>query len=56
MKFIVLPCDGIGPEIVAKAFRDAPDDMAGCVVAGDVATLQRSLQLLVLWQASYARP
>lgn len=33
---------GIGPEIIAKAFRDAPDLLAGCVVAGDVATLRRA--------------
>jgi len=33
---------GIGPEIVAKAFRDAPDLLRGCVVAGDVAVLQRA--------------
>ena len=33
---------GIGPEIIAKAFRDAPERMAGCVVAGDVATLRRA--------------
>lgn len=33
---------GIGPEIVAKAFRDAPDLLRGCVVAGDVAVLRRA--------------
>ncbi|MBS0318446.1 MAG: 4-hydroxythreonine-4-phosphate dehydrogenase PdxA, partial [Proteobacteria bacterium] len=33
---------GIGPEIIARAFRDAPDLMRGCVVAGDVATLRRA--------------
>ncbi|MGD9772601.1 4-hydroxythreonine-4-phosphate dehydrogenase PdxA [Diaphorobacter sp.] len=33
---------GIGPEIVAKAFRDAPHDMRGCFVVGDVATLRRA--------------
>lgn len=33
---------GIGPEIIAKAFRDAPDITAGCFVAGDVATLRRA--------------
>jgi len=33
---------GIGPEIIAKAFRDAPDVMRGCFVAGDVATLRRA--------------
>ena len=37
---------GIGPEIIAKAFRDAPDGMAGCVVAGDVATLQRAARVV----------
>ena len=36
---------GIGPEIIAKAFRDAPMDMAGCVVVGDVATMRRAAQL-----------
>ena len=33
---------GIGPEIIAKAFRDAPDDLRGCFVVGDVATLRRA--------------
>ncbi len=33
---------GIGPEIIAKAFRDTPADMAGCLVVGDVATLRRA--------------
>lgn len=33
---------GIGPEIIAKAFRDAPDVTAGCFVAGDVAALRRA--------------
>lgn len=37
---------GIGPEIIAKAFRDAPSDMAGCVVAGDLATLRRAASLV----------
>ncbi len=37
---------GIGPEIIAKAFRDAPAELAGCVVAGDVATLRRASQLI----------
>src|SRR3990167_4642114 len=36
---------GIGPEIIAKAFRDAPAEMAGCVVVGDVATLRRAAAL-----------
>ena len=38
---------GIGPEIVAKAFRDAPDDMRHCFVAGDVAALRRAAQAIV---------
>jgi 4-hydroxythreonine-4-phosphate dehydrogenase len=33
---------GIGPEIVAKAFRDAPERTRGCFVAGDVAVLRRA--------------
>ncbi len=33
---------GIGPEIIAKAFRDAPDALHGCFVAGDVALLRRA--------------
>ena len=37
---------GIGPEIIAKAFRDAPQDMHGCVVVGDVATLRRAAALV----------
>ena len=37
---------GIGPEIIAKAFRDAPDRMRGCFAVGDVATLRRAAQLL----------
>ncbi|MDO8455709.1 MAG: 4-hydroxythreonine-4-phosphate dehydrogenase PdxA [Burkholderiaceae bacterium] len=36
---------GIGPEIIAKAFRDSPADMAGCIVVGDVATLRRAAAL-----------
>ncbi|MDI1237893.1 MAG: 4-hydroxythreonine-4-phosphate dehydrogenase PdxA [Polaromonas sp.] len=37
---------GIGPEIIAKAFRDAPAELAGCVVVGDVASLRRAAQLV----------
>ena len=32
---------GIGPEIVAKAFREAPELLHGCFVAGDLACLRR---------------
>ncbi|HXD39281.1 MAG TPA: 4-hydroxythreonine-4-phosphate dehydrogenase PdxA [Ramlibacter sp.] len=37
---------GIGPEILAKAFRDAPDAMQNCFVAGDVATMRRGAQAI----------
>jgi len=35
---------GIGPEIIVKAFRDAPDVTKNCFVVGDVATLRRAAQ------------
>lgn len=37
---------GIGPEIIAKAFRDAPEVTAGCFVVGDLATLRRAAALI----------
>lgn len=37
---------GIGPEIIAKAFRTAPVELAGCVVVGDAASLRRASQLV----------
>ncbi|MDR2990563.1 MAG: 4-hydroxythreonine-4-phosphate dehydrogenase PdxA, partial [Burkholderiaceae bacterium] len=37
---------GIGPEIIALAFRDAPEAMRGCFVAGDVAALRRAAQVV----------
>jgi 4-hydroxythreonine-4-phosphate dehydrogenase len=37
---------GIGPEIIAKAFRDAPELTRGCFVVGDVPTLRRAAQLI----------
>lgn len=33
---------GIGPEIITKAFRDAPELMRGAFVVGDLATLRRA--------------
>jgi len=33
---------GIGPEIIAKAFRDAPEMTRGCVVIGDLETVRRA--------------
>ncbi|MDD2547086.1 MAG: 4-hydroxythreonine-4-phosphate dehydrogenase PdxA [Burkholderiaceae bacterium] len=37
---------GIGPEIVAKAFRDAPEDLRGCFAVGDLETLRRAAACL----------
>ncbi len=37
---------GIGPEIIVKAFRDAPELMHDCVVIGDLETLRRASQSL----------
>ena len=37
---------GIGPEIIAKAFRDAPQATQGCFAAGDMATLRRAAQAI----------
>lgn len=37
---------GIGPEIIAKAFRDVPDITRGCFVVGDVATLRRASRFI----------
>ena len=37
---------GIGPEIVAKAFRDAPDALRACFVAGDVDTMRRAAAIV----------
>jgi 4-hydroxy-L-threonine phosphate dehydrogenase PdxA len=37
---------GIGPEIVVKAFRDAPEVMRGCFVVGDVALMRQAAQHL----------
>ncbi len=33
---------GIGPEIIAKAFRDQPAALQGCFVAGDVSVMRRA--------------
>lgn len=37
---------GIGPEIIAKAFRDAPLEMNACFVVGDVAVMRRAVALV----------
>ncbi len=36
---------GIGPETIARAFHEAPADLAGCVVIGDAATMRRAASL-----------
>ncbi len=40
---------GIGPEIIAKAFRDAPDLIRGCFVAGDASSLRRAAGWTAGW-------
>jgi 4-hydroxythreonine-4-phosphate dehydrogenase len=37
---------GIGPEIIAKAFRDTPEATRGCFVVGDLATVRRAAQAI----------
>lgn len=37
---------GIGPEIIAKAFRDAPDVTRRCFVAGDMGSMRRAAQII----------
>jgi 4-hydroxythreonine-4-phosphate dehydrogenase len=37
---------GIGPEIIAKAFRDEPEATRGCFVAGDAPTLRRAMRAI----------
>ena len=37
---------GIGPETIAKAWRDHANDVAGCAVVGDVATMRRAAALV----------
>jgi 4-hydroxythreonine-4-phosphate dehydrogenase len=37
---------GIGPEIIAKAYREQPAVLRNCFVAGDVGTMRRASQLL----------
>jgi 4-hydroxythreonine-4-phosphate dehydrogenase len=37
---------GVGPEIIAKAFLEAPDLTRGCFVVGDVPIMQRALNLV----------
>lgn len=39
---------GIGPEIIAKVFRDQPALLQGCFVVGDVATMRRGAQAITV--------
>ena len=39
-------CAGIGPEIIVKAFRDAPEDTHRCFVVGDVAVMRRAVRVI----------
>jgi 4-hydroxythreonine-4-phosphate dehydrogenase len=45
---------GIGPEIIAKAFREAPDQTSDCFVVGNVAALRRATGVVA--GASLAMP
>ena len=47
---------GIGPEIIASAFRDAPAELAGCIVVGDVATMRRATGLMAAKRGALALP
>lgn len=47
---------GIGPEIIAKAFVQAPQDMAGSFVVGDVGTMRRAIALFALVSGRPALP
>jgi 4-hydroxythreonine-4-phosphate dehydrogenase len=38
---------GIGPEIIAKAFRDHRDDARGCFVVGDIDALRRGARAIL---------
>jgi len=37
---------GIGPEVIAKAFQDAPALTQGCFVVGEVSTMRRATRLI----------
>ncbi|CAN5548086.1 4-hydroxythreonine-4-phosphate dehydrogenase PdxA [soil metagenome] len=47
---------GIGPEIIARVFRESPQDLAGCAVVGDVATLRRANALIAAKAGVLALP
>ena len=43
---------GIGPETIAKAFRDAPELLEGCFVVGDVGVMRRAAQCVAAGSGS----
>ena len=43
---------GIGPEIIVKAFCQAPEQFHNCIVVGDTAVMQRAWQVV----AAQTRP
>ncbi len=47
---------GIGPEIILQAWARAPQDLAGCVVLGDLAVMQRALAVTGLGSALTLSP
>ena len=47
---------GIGPEIIARAFRDFAGDTQGCFVAGDVAAVRRGAQAIAQGSAAAGVP
>ena len=45
MKIAILPGDGIGPEIIIKAWMQDPATMGHCCVAGDLPVMQRAMHV-----------
>ena len=45
---------GIGCEIIARAFREAPDQLRGCFVAGDLEHVRRALRIVNGSDAAFA--
>ena len=47
---------GIGPEIIAKAFRAQPQALHGCFVVGELQTLRRATALAALGDQGLVQP
>ena len=47
---------GIGPEIIVKAFCQAPEQFHNCIVVGDQAVMQRAWQVLATTPRPMSRP